>query len=135
MKVHAFGPTVRGLDEDNMLCPFRALKIYKARTNSIRKQNPQMRRLFISYMKGFSKDICKNTLVGWIRSLINSVRQMLTLSYPAICCKAARGESYVNLIGLESQHWTPKTSSQQHVNQVKQLEWTLPLLNLHNSTG
>ena len=29
-----------------------------------------MRRLFISYMKGFDKDICKNTLSGWIRSLI-----------------------------------------------------------------
>ena len=29
-----------------------------------------MRRLFISYMKGFSKDICKNTLASSIRSLI-----------------------------------------------------------------
>ena len=37
----------------------------RARTKSIRKQNPQMRRLFNSYMKGFSKDTCKNTLVEY----------------------------------------------------------------------
>ena len=43
------------------------LKIYRTRTNSIRKQNPEMRRLFISYMKGFPKDICK---YAWIRSFI-----------------------------------------------------------------
>ena len=59
-----------GQRSDKILCPVRALKVYGARTNSIRKQNPQMRRLFISYMKGFSKDICKNTLAGWIISLI-----------------------------------------------------------------
>ena len=70
MKIPSLGPLVRGLGEDKMLCLVGTLKIHRARTNSIRKQNPQMRRLFISNMKGFSKDICKNTLAGWIRSLI-----------------------------------------------------------------
>ena len=63
-------PLVRGLDEDKMPCPYCALKIYRARTNSIRKQNAQMRRLFISYTKSFSKDVCKNTLASWINYLI-----------------------------------------------------------------
>ena len=48
-----------------------ALKTFRARTNSFGKKNLQMRRLFISYIKGFSQDICKNMLADWIRSLIN----------------------------------------------------------------
>ena len=45
---------------------------------------------------------------------------MSTSSYPAFYCKATRGESDVCLTGLDSQHWTPKTSSQQHVAQTIQ---------------
>ena len=70
VKIPALGPAVRGSSEDRLLCPVRALKVYRARTVSLRKQNQNIRRLFMSYMKGFNKDICKNTLAGWIRSLI-----------------------------------------------------------------
>ena len=70
VKIPALGPAVRGSHEDRLLCPVRALKVYRARTAPIRKENPNIRRLFMSFMKGFNKDICKNTLSGWIRSLI-----------------------------------------------------------------
>ena len=70
VRIPALGPSVRGSHEDRLLCPVRALKIYRARTASLRKENPNIRRLFMSYMKGFNKDISKNTLSGWIRSLI-----------------------------------------------------------------
>ena len=70
VKIPALGPSARGSKEDKLLCPVRALKIYRARTSSLRKSSPGVRCLFISYKKGFSRDICKNTLSGWIRSLI-----------------------------------------------------------------
>ena len=70
VKTPALGPSVRGSQEDKPLCPVKTLKIYRARTSSSRKSNPEARHLFISYKKGFSKDIYKNTLSGWIRSLI-----------------------------------------------------------------
>ena len=36
----------------------------------LKKQNPDAGRLFISFMRGFNKDISKNILFEWIRSLI-----------------------------------------------------------------
>ena len=75
VKIPALGSAARGAEEDKLLCPVRALKIYRARTDSSRKEHPEIKRLFISYMKGFSKDICKNTLSGWIRSLIKFTYQ------------------------------------------------------------
>ena len=46
MKIPALGSFVRGLNEDKMVCPVHALKIYMVRTNSILKRNPQMRILY-----------------------------------------------------------------------------------------
>ena len=43
------------------------------------KKNRQIRGLIIPYMKGFSNDICKNTLVGWISCLIKLVFQKCQL--------------------------------------------------------
>ena len=62
----------RAFDEDRMLGSVGELKICRARTTCIstRKKNPQMRRLLVSFIKGFANDISKNTLEGWIRSMI-----------------------------------------------------------------
>ena len=43
VKIPALGPAVRGSPEDRLLCPVRALKIYRARTAPIRKVNPNIR--------------------------------------------------------------------------------------------
>ena len=75
LRIPALGSSARGSEEDKLLCPVRALKIYRARTDSFRKDHPEIKRLFMSYMKGFSKDICKNTLLGWIRSLLKFTYQ------------------------------------------------------------
>ena len=70
VQIPALGPNARGSHEDRLLCPVRALKAYRARTAHLRKTNPRTRKLFISVKKDFNKDISKNTLSGWIRSLI-----------------------------------------------------------------
>ena len=70
IKIPALGPNARGSHEDRYLCPVRALKAYRARTVQLRKLNPKTRKLFISIKKDFNRDISKNTLSGWIRSLI-----------------------------------------------------------------
>ena len=57
------------MKEDRSLCPIRAIKIYRARSEDFRKQNAS-RRLFISFKKGFSGDIHRNTFVGWLKALI-----------------------------------------------------------------
>ena len=70
IKIPALGSSARGSHEDRLLCPVRALKTYRARTAELRKQNPNTRRLFIFMKKNFNKDVTKNTVSGWIRSLI-----------------------------------------------------------------
>lgn len=57
----------RQFPEDCTLCPVRALKVYLHRTSHIRQGRE---RLFISYQEGRSSDICKNTISGWVRKLI-----------------------------------------------------------------
>jgi len=64
---HSLGPD---LAEDRTLCPVRALKIYLARTKDLR-QNKEL--LFVSYRSSFQKDISKNTLSSWIKSLLRDV--------------------------------------------------------------
>ena len=64
---HSLG---QDLAEDRTLCPVRALKIYLARTQDMRR-NKQL--LFVSYRPSFEKDISKNTLSSWIKSLLNHV--------------------------------------------------------------
>ena len=40
MKILAWGPTVSGFDEERLLYPICALKIYRVKTVSTRKNNP-----------------------------------------------------------------------------------------------
>ena len=56
-----------GMEEDNLLCPIRALKIYVARTQRIR-ENKSL--LFVSYKPGFTKDIRSATISFWLKKLI-----------------------------------------------------------------
>merc|ERR1711893_318909 len=51
--IPALGPSARGSREDKLLCPVRALKIYRAQTYSLRKSTPGVRHLFISYKRVF----------------------------------------------------------------------------------
>jgi integrase len=61
------GKLGRSMSADRSLCPVRALKHYWQRTADLRKDSS---RLFISFKKGFSGDIAKNTISFWIRKAI-----------------------------------------------------------------
>ena len=52
---------------DNRLCPVRALKIYIRRTSECRTGK---KKLFISFKKGFDKDVCKNTISSWLKKTV-----------------------------------------------------------------
>ena len=60
------------LSDDTKLCPVRALKIYLARTKSMRGDK---RRLFISFLPGKTTDISKNTVSSWVVQLVKLVYQ------------------------------------------------------------
>ena len=55
------------LSEDLTLCPVSALRIYRQRTKSLRKDQ---KRLFLSFKKNYTKDIQKNTSSFWIRKAV-----------------------------------------------------------------
>ena len=54
-------------DSEKLLCPVRALSIYLARTAEVRADQQL---LFVSFKKGFSKDIQASTISSWIKQLI-----------------------------------------------------------------
>jgi hypothetical protein len=55
------------LQEDRSLCVVRAVRYYLKRTKDVRKGRT---RLFIAIKKGYDKDICRNTISGWIKKVI-----------------------------------------------------------------
>ena len=55
------------LTEDRSLCPLRCLKIYLDRTKDLRQGKDL---IFISFKKGFSKDISKATISQWIKTTV-----------------------------------------------------------------
>ena len=57
----------QGMDEDMKLCPVRAIFAYLERTEILR-EGKQL--LFISFKQGFSKDIAKSTISGWLKKTI-----------------------------------------------------------------
>ena len=59
----------QGMNEDLLLCPVRALKIYMSRTREVRGSR---KLLFISYKTGFNKDIRSATISFWIKKLIRT---------------------------------------------------------------
>lgn len=47
----------------SLLCPVRALRIYLRKTKNFRRGR---KRLFISYVKSYDKEICPSTTSRWI---------------------------------------------------------------------
>jgi len=62
---HKLGPDMK---EEKSLCPVRALNYYFDRTKTIRDSG--QKRLFISTQRNSKKDICANTISGWIKAVI-----------------------------------------------------------------
>ena len=64
----ALAPTRdRSLKSDRSLCPVRALRYYLDRTSDIR-QDKQL--VFVSFKKGFDKDISPATISSWIKQTV-----------------------------------------------------------------
>ena len=66
--IPALAPTLdRSLKSDRSLCPVRALHYYLDRTSDIR-QDKQL--VFVSFKKGFDKDISPATISSWIKQTV-----------------------------------------------------------------
>lgn len=56
-----------GMEEDEKLCPVRAIRIYLERTDPIRRDR---KKLIISAKEGYNKDICANTISSYLKKTI-----------------------------------------------------------------
>ena len=66
--IPALAPTLdRSLKSDRSLCPVRALRYYLDRTSDLR-QNKEL--VFVSFKKGFDKDISSATISSWIKQTV-----------------------------------------------------------------
>ena len=66
--IPALAPTLdRSLKSDRSLCPIRALRYYLDRTSDLR-QNKEL--VFVSFKKGFNKDISPATISSWIKQTV-----------------------------------------------------------------
>ena len=66
--IPALAPTLdRSLKSDRSLCPVRALRYYLDRTSDLR-QNKEL--VFVSFKKGFDKDISPATISFWIKKTV-----------------------------------------------------------------
>ena len=66
--IPALAPTLdRSLKSDRSLCPVRALRYYLDRTSDLR-QNKEL--FFVSFKKGFNKDISPATISSWIKQTV-----------------------------------------------------------------
>ena len=66
--IPALAPTLdRSLKSDRSLCPVRALRYYLDRTSDLR-QNKEL--VFVSFKKGFDKDISPATISSWIKQSV-----------------------------------------------------------------
>ena len=66
--IPALAPTLdRSLRSDRSLCPVRALRYYLDRTSDLR-QNKEL--VFVSFKKGFDKDISPATISSWIKQTV-----------------------------------------------------------------
>ncbi|MBV2113361.1 MAG: hypothetical protein KUF82_20610 [Candidatus Thiodiazotropha sp. (ex Ctena orbiculata)] len=76
---------------DSSLCPVRALRIYLSRTKNFRRGR---NRLFISFVKGYTKEISASTISRWI---VDSVRfaysQSSSCSASKVCAHELRALS------------------------------------------
>ena len=66
--ITALAPTLdRSLKSDRSLCLVRALRYYLDRTSDLR-QNKEV--VFVSFKKGFDKDISPATISSWIKQTV-----------------------------------------------------------------
>ena len=66
--ISALAPTLdRSLKSDRSLCPVRALHYYLDRTSDIRQDKELV---FVSFKKGFDKDISPATISSWIKQTV-----------------------------------------------------------------
>ena len=66
--IPALAPTLdRSLKSDRSLCPVRALRYYLDRTSNIRQDKELV---FVSFKKGFDKDISPATISSWIKQTV-----------------------------------------------------------------
>ena len=66
--IPALAPTLdKSLSEDKSLCPVRALRYYLDRTKDLRKGKDLV---FVSFRKGFQKDIVPATISSWIKETV-----------------------------------------------------------------
>ena len=66
--IPALAPSLdRSLKGDRSLCPVRALRYYLDRTADLR-QNKEL--VFVSFKKGFDKDISPATISSWIKQTV-----------------------------------------------------------------
>ena len=66
--IPALAPSLdRSLKGDRSLCPVRALRYYLDRTSDLR-QNKEL--VFVSFKKGFDKDISPATISSWIKQTV-----------------------------------------------------------------
>ena len=78
--IPALAPTLdRSLKSDRSLCPVRALRYYLDRTSDL-GQNKEL--VFVSFKKGFDKDISSATISSWIKQTV------------ILCCKLSDCEAH-----------------------------------------
>ena len=66
--IPALAPTLdKSLESERSLCPVRALRYYLDRTSDLR-QNKEL--VFVSFKKGFDKDISPATISSWIKQTV-----------------------------------------------------------------
>ena len=66
--IPALAPTLdKSLKEDRSLCPIRALRYYLDKTQDLR-QGKEL--VFVSFKKGFTKDISPATISSWIKQTV-----------------------------------------------------------------
>ena len=68
MVIPALAPTLdKSLKSDRSLCPVRALRYYLDRTADLRQHKELV---FVSFKKGFDKDISPATISSWIKQTV-----------------------------------------------------------------
>ena len=66
--IPALAPTLdKSLNEDRSLCPVRVLRYYLDKTQDLR-QGKEL--VFVSFKKGFTKDISPATISSWIKQTV-----------------------------------------------------------------
>ena len=96
-------PAHSGSDMNSVLCPVCALRIYMRRTSYFRRNR---KRLFISYIKAYDKEICASTISRWIVDTVRFSYEDSGSSSGKICAHELRALSssfaWLNRVPLDS---------------------------------